>query len=256
MESVTGTKSGAEFYRRGYYKMDSTQIRYSAGHRNFIEDVARKPEWFHDDPKDHGTRVLDFKLVGGDGSLQRSFVDMLFDSGLVYQTFQTLQRPFYLTNFMHMVSPIGAAAIGWHRDSYILKNGEQVGLIPPPVKLTLLHGDLEDKAAAFECLPGSQRVDFQSRWFDRIYQVLAKPWRYRFVGKAGDAMLFETSILHRRKRAEEKGHVRSATIFCFAGSKRHLGNYYERHTPEIDHFIRRIQEAKLFEISGFDPANA
>lgn len=251
-EAVTGTRAGGEFYRRGCLKIDRERIQYTQ--QDFFDEIAKKKEWFHEDPKDKGTYVLDFNQVGGDGDLQRRFVDVLFDSGLVQAAYRALQRPFYLTNFMHMVTPPGAPALGWHRDTYFQKDGAQVGLVPPPVKLTLLHGPVENKSAAFECLPGSQRIDFQSRWFDRVFRVLAKPWHFSFVGKAGDAMLFETSILHRR-RAAKPGLPRSATIFSFAGAKRHLGNYYPRHHHEINHFIKRLEASKLFDISGFDPAN-
>jgi hypothetical protein len=49
--------------------------------------------------------------------------------------------------------------------------------------------------------------------------------------------------------------LRSATIFSFAGAKRHLANYYPRHPVEISHFIKRLNETNLFEISGFHPTN-
>lgn len=140
------------------------------------------------------------------------FVDHLFDSGLIQRVIEIVGRPVYLTNLIHMITPGANDGLSWHRDTHV-DGATSTGNIPPVLKLMIYASDVGPSDGGLEVLRGTHRIDLHSQRVDKLL-ALARFRHYAFHGRAGDALLFDTSLVHRR--SPNRGGPRLATVYNLA----------------------------------------
>ena len=178
--------------------------------------------------KQKGTATLDLAISRD----EEFFVKSLFETGVIKKIYACLGMSIFLTNFKHYLSKGVAPALGWHRDTYI-RNHKSIGPIPATYKVAIYSSKTDKLNACTELLAGTHRLDLNSKFFDNVLASIG--YRYKYINAMpGDVMLFNTSILHNRRRAVA-GTFRSATIYNFSLSRSGQNAYLEHgHKAEID----------------------
>lgn len=201
--------------------------------QDFLDGVAKliaDPANLENNSKNAGTASVKNAVINANAPL---FIDFLFVSGLWDRVQAIAPQALHFTNLMHLVTPPGNDGLGWHRDTHVFR-GTFTGNVPPVLKVIVYTTPVGEGSAGIEILRGTHRIDLQHPWVDKLLGLV----RFRALelrGEAGDGLLFDTSVLHRRGRTAA-GSTRSATIWAFATAPWQVDPYRANHAPVIERF--------------------
>ena len=120
---------------------------------------------------------------------------MIQDIGLLDLAENITLRNLQMTNFIHFLSFGDMPSIPWHRETF-RTFGKTSGYVPAPIKIAIYTSKVNFNSAPMEIIPGSHRMDFQNRFFDKIqpYFYLNK---YVVNANPGDVLIFDSSLLQK-----------------------------------------------------------
>lgn len=219
-----------QLYRDGCVPIRRADYRPSPAWQDGVARLVANPANLENNPKNAGSSSLKHAVLNANAAL---FVDMLFETGLMERVRAIVRQPLHFTNLMHLVTPPGNDGLGWHRDTHVYRDAYE-GNVPPVLKLIIYATPVGERSAGIELLRGTHRLDLHHPWADKLLGLV----RYRALelrGEAGDGLLFDTSIVHRRGRTAP-GTARSATIWAFALAPWQVDAYRATSGPLIERF--------------------
>jgi hypothetical protein len=114
-------------------------------------------------------------------------------------------------NIAHLKSDKETGTLRWHRDSY-MHLGKQIGSAPPALKLAVYLTDVNKKNGVTGFIPRSKSLIIKNRYLDLVYTYLMWPFAHYPCLSAGQAVLFDGSVIHGRPRPKN-ANFREAIIF-------------------------------------------
>lgn len=217
-------------YADGCVPIRRADYRPSPGFLDGVAKLVADPANLENNAKNAGSASVKNAVMNANATL---FIDFLFESGLWERVQAIVRQPLHFVNLMHLVTPAGNDGLGWHRDTHVFR-GTFTGNVPPVLKVIVYGTPVGEKSAGIEILRGTHRIDFHHPWVDRLLGLV----RFRALelrGEAGDGLLFDTSVVHRRGRTAP-GTTRSATIWAFATAPWQVDPYRANHAPVIERF--------------------
>ena len=228
-----------KLYRDGYLLIKRHEIKGIHKFINFINKINNNLENFVIQEKQKGCFTL-----GNNGQKDLFFVDFLFSSGLIDKIIIYTGIIPYLSNFKHYLNKGPSEELGWHRDTYSYSKDTSIGIVPSQYKLAIYSSAADKNNACMQILSGTHKLDFNSKYIDKFLALIK--WRRIFVNvEEGDAIIFDSSLLHNRTKAYSNS-FRSATIYALARSKLNLVRYYnDGHENEINRYITNLSSSNF-----------
>jgi hypothetical protein len=227
-----------KLFRDGFLVIKREEIKGIQNFINFINKINNNSEYFELQSKQKGCFTLK-------NNRQKIFffVDFLFSSGLIEKIIAYTGIIPYLSNYKHYLNKGSSAQLGWHRDTYSHKKNFVIGTLPSQYKLAIYSSSADKNNACMQILSGTHKIDFNNKYIDKLLALIR--WRRVFVDiEEGDAIIFESNILHNRTKAFPNS-FRSATIYSLARSKFNLSKYYnDGHKKEINRYLSKLSSLK------------
>lgn len=231
-----------KLYRDGFLLIKRKEIKGIQKFIDFIGRINNNLENFELQDKQKGCFSLKHNR-----QKDLFFVDFLFSSGLIDKIITYCGIIPYLSNYKHYLNKGASAELGWHRDTYSYKKNTSVGILPSQYKLAIYSSAADKDNACMQILSGTHKLDFNSKYVDKFLALVK--WRRIFINaEEGDAIIFDSSILHNRTKAHPNS-FRSATIYSFARSKLNLIKYYnDGHEKEINRYLTKLSSSNFFKL--------
>ncbi len=164
---------------------------------------------FESQSKQNGTLTLKHCVL----SQSLYFIDLLFESSIFKDLYSIFGTTPLLTNFKHFQSIGKLKSLQWHRDTYV-SNKNDIGNMPPVLKLAVYTSDIRPFDPALQLIKYSHRVNFDNAIFDRLFS-LSNLNKITVNARIGDYIIFDSSLLHRRRPCHSSNGYRSVTIYAF-----------------------------------------
>lgn len=155
--------------------------------------------------------VYDLK---NDALLNELLVEFLFDQNIPEQINKISGREYVLGDLVLRKSKQKKSYMPWHRDTYLDKNKELVGRIPPLLKI-IFYPQLEKNAShELSLINGSNRMIINNYYLDKFQRFFTKNKK---IFQCNDScILFDSSIIHSAIASSptSKGSFRLIYNFC------------------------------------------
>lgn len=226
-----------QYHNDGFIRIPTEDYGFNAQlktslRRNTTEEKLSNNDCWVRNPKDQGTLTLKHPLVQEN---LEAYIDLLVGSGLHALLERITGRSLFLTNLMHLVTDQRCGTLRWHRDSY-LRKGTWVGPLPPPMKCAVYLSGAGPKSSVTGFIRGSHRFDPKNMYVDLLAAYTLLPYQvFQAVGE-GDAVIFDGSILHCRRKPKA-GSTREAIIFGLTAHPNGQKPYMADHHLVIDAFM-------------------
>lgn len=214
--------SAQKFWNTGYL---SGSISTSPVFNRFFDLTNRlnaSLDFFEKQHKQNHTLTLRQDII----SSNLLFIDVLYSSAIVNLLSELIGPNYFFTNVKHYLSLGKVPQLKWHRDTY--RRGKHiVGNAPQVIKVAIYSSDVCLDSACMQIIPKSHRLTLDSYMFDLLLPFFS--YKHNIIGPAGSFVIFDTSLLHRRKSCVLSNTFRSATIYAFAQHPSQAIRY--RHCP-------------------------